>query len=88
MDVAEQLSRGGGGSIPNAGCRGYPSLRMDFTSLTGQLSSAGITRTLQPAPVSACELTSSSMGTTESSVSGFQSVNRRGVPTPIGKLSY
>jgi hypothetical protein len=28
------------------------------------------------------------MGTTESSVSGFQSVNRRGLPTPIGKLSY
>jgi hypothetical protein len=41
------------------------------------LSSAGITRTLPPAPVSACELASSSMGTTESSVSGFQSVRRR-----------
>src|ERR1700688_1609299 len=45
---------------------------MDFTSLTGQLLSAGITRTLPPAPVSACELTSSSVGTIESSVSGFQ----------------
>src|SRR5882757_8580071 len=44
MDVAERLSRG-----LASGCmagRLYPSLRMDFTSLTGQLSSAGITRTL------------------------------------------
>jgi hypothetical protein len=52
MDVAEQLSRGGSAASQSAAGRGYPSLRMDFTSLTGQLSSAGITRTRPPAPIS------------------------------------
>ena len=33
--------------LPIRGGRGYPSLRMDFTSLTGQLSPAGITRTFR-----------------------------------------
>jgi hypothetical protein len=51
--------------------RGYPSLRTDFTCLTGQLSPAGITRTFPPTPISACELTSSSMGMAERSVFGL-----------------
>ena len=83
MDGAEQLSRGGSAASQSAAGRGYPSLRMDFTSLTGQLSSAGITRTRPPAPISACELTSSSMGTTESSVSGVQSRVRSRSPGKI-----
>ena len=53
MDVAEHLSRGGSAASQSAAGRGYPSLRMDFTSLTGQLSSAGITRTRPPAPIAA-----------------------------------
>jgi hypothetical protein len=35
--------------LPIHGGRGYPSLRMDFTSLMGQPSPAGITRTFLPA---------------------------------------
>ena len=35
--------------LPIRGGRGYPSLRMDFTSLMGELSPAGITRTFLPA---------------------------------------
>jgi hypothetical protein len=63
MDVKRMLRsnfQGGGVGCrsPIRGGRGYPSLRMDFTSLTGQLSSAGITRTFPPAPISACERTS------------------------------
>jgi hypothetical protein len=42
MDVTEQLSRGAGiGAVLRGG---YPSLRMDFASLT-DVSSAGFTRT-------------------------------------------
>src|ERR1700730_13011944 len=52
MDVAGLLSRGGSAASQSAAGRGYPSFRMDFTSLTGQLLSAGITRILPPAPVS------------------------------------
>jgi hypothetical protein len=58
-------------------------LGRDFTWLTGQLSPAGITRTFPPPPISACELTSSSIGTTERSVSGFQSSVRSGSPGKI-----
>jgi hypothetical protein len=40
------------GTAPIRGGSGYPSLRMDFTSLMGQLSPAGITSTFLPSPVS------------------------------------
>jgi hypothetical protein len=39
--------------FPIRGARTYPSLRMNFTSLMGQLSPAGITRTFPPSPISA-----------------------------------
>ena len=45
--------KGRQGAAPNPRRPGYPSLRMDFTSLMGQLSPAGITRTFPPAPISA-----------------------------------
>ena len=52
-----------------------PSLRACLTSRTGQLFVAGMTRTLLLSAelTSACELTSSSIGWTRRSVSGFQS---------------
>ena len=50
----------------------YPSLSTDFTFRTGQLSPAGITRTLASPLNRAWELTSSSTDTTLRSVSGFQ----------------
>ena len=55
MDVRWMLKgnfQGGAKNGTAGGGRGYPSLRMDFTSVTGQLSLAGITCTFPP-PISA-----------------------------------
>ena len=66
--------------------RGGPRLSVlenGFNFHDGPAFVAGITRTRPPAPISACELTSSSMGTTESSVSGVQSRVRSRSPGKI-----
>jgi len=83
MDVEEQLSRGGSAASQFRGGPRLSVLENGFNFHDGPAFVAGITRTRPPAPISACELTSSSMGTTESSVSGVQSRVRSRSPGKI-----